>query len=66
MMRASSSADHLLCFLAGDSVAWGAMMRLAGTPKPGPGSRRGAAYTGGPMGTEEAVAATVVGTEAAR
>lgn len=29
MIRASSSADHLLCFFAGDSAEWGPRLRLA-------------------------------------
>lgn len=28
MIRASSSGDHLLCFLTGWSDAWGGMLRL--------------------------------------
>ncbi len=32
MIRASSSADHLLCFFAGDSDEWGGMLRLPWTP----------------------------------
>ena len=34
MIRASSSADHLLCFFAGDSEVCGGMLRL---PPPGAG-----------------------------
>jgi hypothetical protein len=30
MMRASSSGDHLLCFLAGLSAEWGGMLRFTG------------------------------------
>ncbi len=32
MIRASSSGDHLLCFLAGDSAGWGGMLRLPPAP----------------------------------
>lgn len=31
MIRASSSGDHLDCFLAGDSAVWAGWRRLAGT-----------------------------------
>jgi hypothetical protein len=32
MMSASSSADHLLCFLAGDSEGWAGILRFRLTP----------------------------------
>jgi hypothetical protein len=32
MMRASSSADHLLCFLAGDSDGCAGILRLVPAP----------------------------------
>lgn len=31
MIRASSSGDHLDCFLAGDSAVWAGCRRFAGT-----------------------------------
>jgi hypothetical protein len=68
MMTASSSGDHLLCFLAGDSVGCGAMVRFPGAPRlgPDPGPGRGAAYKGGPKGAAAVVVATVRGADGGR
>jgi hypothetical protein len=71
IISASSSADHLLCFLAGDSDACGGMLRLPVMDRLvlglGP-SRGGAVYKGGPAGAVEVVVATagVGGTDAGR
>lgn len=64
MIKASSSCDHLLCFLAGDSDACGGMLRFPGTTPvtDGPGSPRcEAAYTGDPRADTASMAVVAVG-----
>lgn len=62
MIKASSSGDHLLCFLAGDSATCGGMARLPLTARPG--ATGGGPYGGSPLtGAVAAVVAVADGSD---
>jgi len=62
MISASSSGDHLLCFLAGDSATCGPMVRLLATAAAGgPGTTGGGPAYGGAKRRGAAVGRTAVG-----
>jgi hypothetical protein len=65
MIKASSSGDHLLCFLAGESETWAGMLRLLLVAGTGPTNGGGGPYVlEGRLAT--VVAAAEGGTEAGR
>lgn len=62
-MSESSSGDHFVCFLAGDSAACGGMLRFPrfirlDGPGAGPSRDVGTAYREGPMGAGAVEVAT--------